>query len=476
MTAVYRFGAFQIDEAARRLSRDGESLPVPDRHLSVLLDLVSHPGVVRSKDTLVAAGWGDVAVTDNSLEQAISALRRTLGGGPGAQHYIQTVPRQGYRFAGEVSRGVARVTDESLEALLAPHRAFVEGRAALETLERTAVARARDVFARVLQAVPEQASAHVGLANACVMQFEATRADPAPDLDALDAACRHAREACRLEPGSGEAWATLGFVLDRAGRRGDAAAAARRAIAIEPDNWRHQMRLSYVSWGEERLRAAHRTLALLPGFPLAHWLGATVHVARGALDAAERELRAGIAAIEAPAWNGRFSAVALHWLLGLVHLARRRDGEAMKAFERELARESGGHLYARECCANTWYAIGALRLRRRDTSGAAAAFEEALGRVAAHPMARAALEVSCGREERERGESSAGIDAALALAARCALEGRHDEAARVVDEALSRSEPGTSAGWILPVEPLLDAGSRPDAWASPLARLRARAA
>ena len=49
------------------------------------------------------------------------------------------------------------------------------------------------------------------------MQFEMTRADPAPDAAALAMAVHHAREACRLDPQSGEAWATLGFVLDRTG-------------------------------------------------------------------------------------------------------------------------------------------------------------------------------------------------------------------------------------------------------------------
>ena len=57
-------------------------------------------------------------------------------------------------------------------------------------------------------------------------------------------------------------------------------------MTLEPDNWRHHFRLSFVSWGEERLRAAHRTLALLPDFPLAHWLCG--HRARGAAGAATR--------------------------------------------------------------------------------------------------------------------------------------------------------------------------------------------
>ena len=112
------------------------------------------------------------------------------------------------------------------------------------------------------------------------MQFETTRADETPDAAALATAAEHAREGMPPRSAYGEAWATLGFVLDRTGNHIDAVAALRRAVALEPDNWRHHFRLAYVSWGEERLRAARRTLALLPGFPLAHWLAATVHVAR----------------------------------------------------------------------------------------------------------------------------------------------------------------------------------------------------
>src|SRR5262249_10523355 len=130
--------------------------------------------------------------------------------------------------------------------------------------------------------------------NACVMQFETTRADPLPDRAALALAAQHAREACRLDPQFGEAWATLAFVLGRTGDHVDALAAAKRAVTLEPDNWRHHCRLAFVGWGEERLRASRRTLALLPNFPLAHWLAATVYVARQLPQDAERELMAAV--------------------------------------------------------------------------------------------------------------------------------------------------------------------------------------
>jgi DNA-binding winged helix-turn-helix (wHTH) protein/Flp pilus assembly protein TadD len=472
---VYAFGGFELDASTRRLTRAGELVPMPDRHLGVLLELVSNPGTILSKDTLIAAVWRDVAVTDNSLEQAISALRRMIGDEQGTP-CIQTVARQGYRFAGAVARSAARATDDALDELLAPHRAWIEGRAALETLEGDQIVRARTAFERVLASAPDQASAHVGLANACVLQFEMTRTDARPDAAVLATASHHAREACRLGPDYGEAWATLGFVLDRTGNRIDALAASRRAITLEPDNWRHHLRLAYVTWGEERLREAQRTLALMPGFPLAHWLAATVHVARHALAEAERAAIAGISGQTSSGPAAKFSGVALHWLQGLLLIARGEDDLALAAFERELALEASGHLYARECCANTWYAIGALKLRQGRRDEARGAFEQAIARVAQHPLARIGLNAidHASVDVTRLPSSPPSFDSALAAAAGLVGAGKHGDAARRVDDALATAPPG-NAGWLLPIEPLLHVTAHADIWAPALARLRTRA-
>jgi len=477
------FDRFELDPARRRLTAAGEPIAVSDRQFDVLQLLVARAGQIISKDDLLEAGWKDVAVGDNSIEQAISNLRRLLGTPPGGAAFIETVPRRGYRFGGAVARMAPKESDAGLDALLAPHRAFIEGRAALETLEGDRVARARDVFAGVLQNAPEYASAHVGLANACVMQYEMTRADAAPDLAALALATTHAREACRLEPQSGEAWATLGFVLEKSGDRVDARAASQRAVTLEPDNWRHHFRLSYVSWGEERLRAAHRTIALLPGFPLAHWLAATVHVARQVFSEAERELVAGLAGQAEGPTGSRFNAVALHWLLGLIHLARGDEARALEDFERELSFEAAGHLYSRECAANTWYAVGAIKLRQDRPADARAAFARATDRVASHPMARVGLMAAGAtgsakpfdqdRSAKALAERSP-VDAAMVQAAQLVAGGAHAEAARLVDEALA-STPAGNAAWLLPIEPLLNVAARPDPWARVLAHLRNRA-
>lgn len=475
--SVFSFDTVVVDALARRVTRGGEVLAIPDRHVGVLLHLLANAGTVVPKNALIEAAWEGLAVTDNSLEQAISGLRRVLGNAPDGTPYIQTVARQGYRFSAAVTRTAPRISDESLDALLAPHRAWIEGRAALETLEAAQIRRARGVFEDVLRHAPDQASAHVGLANACVMQFEMTRADESPDTAALAAAAHHAREACRLAPDYGEAWATLGFVLDRTGHHHDALAAARRAVALEGDNWRHHLRLASIGWGEERLRAARRTLSLLPGFPLAHWLSATVHVARQAFDEAARDLDAGIASQasqqDRPA---RFSAVALHWLRGLLLLAQGDERAARDAFDRELAAESSGHVYARECCANTWYAIGVMHARRQQRSEAIAAFQQALARVPKHPLAASGLALlGAGGRLPAADVSPASFDAAVVHAAMLMASGDLEAAVRVIDRALAEAPPG-NAGWLLPVEPLLNVAAASDAWAPVLARLRTRAA
>jgi DNA-binding winged helix-turn-helix (wHTH) protein/Flp pilus assembly protein TadD len=467
---IYSFGPFQLDTTRRRLWRGDEPVLLPDRHLEILLQLAANAGRILSKDELVAAAWKDVAVADNSIEQAISNLRKTLATQADGAPFIETLTRRGYRFNAPVVRSKPRQSDASLDALLAPYRAFVEGRAALETLDRDALARARAAFAQALSAEPDYAAAHVGMANACALCFESTRAHHTSDLDALREAAHHAREACRLDPSSGEAWSTLAFVLHRTGNGGEALAAARKAVALDAGNWHHHLRLAFVSWGEERLRAAHRVLALCPGLALAHWFAATVFVARQAFDAALDELRQGCASQDAQRREeGRFKAVGLHLLHGLVLAARDDETNAVEEFARELEFEGDGQLYARECCANTWYAIGAVHLRNRRRDDANAAFRQALDRVPGHPFASAAGDAQpniAGATE---------VDAAMVQAARFVVEEKHDEAARICGDALERAQPG-SAGWILPVEPLLNPLRRPTVWARTLAILRDRSA
>ncbi len=342
---------------------------------------------------------------------------------------------------------------------------------------------------------PHKALYHVGYANACVLTYESMRARPDADIDLLVRAEASARLARDLDPTFAEAWATLGFVCDRLRDSAGAVASLLQAVELQPDNWRHWLRLTYASWGQQRIDAARETLAQVPGCPMALCLAAMVWVARGSLRNAERDVDAAIAALAGdPGIIDRSAIVAVYWLKGLLCLARGDVDEALEYFRRELALEERGHLYARECCANAWYAIAVCLMRQGDDDGARNACTEVFARVPGHPMAQVWGEMIEGRQGDEatrlwgdglRGGAAAGphgdgddgrlvMERVIAMAARLAVTGDAAGAARVMALAIAAAPP-RSAGWILAIEPTLGVLQSPDAWAGAPGVVRDRA-
>jgi pimeloyl-ACP methyl ester carboxylesterase len=65
--------------------------------------LVENHGRLVRKDELMQRLWPDSVVEENNLDHNISKLRQALSDGSDGQRFIETVPRQGYRFTAEVS-------------------------------------------------------------------------------------------------------------------------------------------------------------------------------------------------------------------------------------------------------------------------------------------------------------------------------------------------------------------------------------
>jgi len=103
----YEFGPFRIDVANRLLLRDGEPLPLTPKAVDTLLALIQSGGQVLRKDDLMKLVWPDTIVEEGNLTQNIYLLRKTLGERSNGQNYIETVPRRGYRFVGEVRQSEA---------------------------------------------------------------------------------------------------------------------------------------------------------------------------------------------------------------------------------------------------------------------------------------------------------------------------------------------------------------------------------
>ena len=290
---VYRFGAFELDPATRQLTSGTGSVYLTDPQWALLLLLVTSAPDVVDKDALAKAGWGGAAISPNSIEQAISALRRALNA-TDDRSFIETVRHRGYRFV-EPIRQLARVDVAASGSDIEPFRAFLHGSRELATLNLDAIRDARRHFEQTIERVPTDAAAHAALGMACALIYEASRVEPTRDLESLTRAVHHAREATTIDPALADGWSTLGFASYLDGDP-EAPAIGRKAVVIEPDVWRHWLRLSYVSWGDPRIESANRALGLHPDLALAYWLKSTVLIARGASDSALIPIRAGCAA------------------------------------------------------------------------------------------------------------------------------------------------------------------------------------
>jgi DNA-binding winged helix-turn-helix (wHTH) protein/Tol biopolymer transport system component len=99
---AYEFGAFRIDVDLCRLTRNQELVALSPKAFDALLMLVDCRNRVVSKDELMRALWPDSFVSDDSLTQIVSVLRRALGDVSSRPELIVTVPRRGYRFAAPV--------------------------------------------------------------------------------------------------------------------------------------------------------------------------------------------------------------------------------------------------------------------------------------------------------------------------------------------------------------------------------------
>jgi DNA-binding winged helix-turn-helix (wHTH) protein/pimeloyl-ACP methyl ester carboxylesterase len=103
---VYRFAQFELDIEERRLSLDGQSVVLRPKVFDALCLLVENHGRLLRKDELMRRLWPEQFVEDNNLDHTISQLRRVLRDGEKEKRFIETVPRQGYRFIYDVTKAV----------------------------------------------------------------------------------------------------------------------------------------------------------------------------------------------------------------------------------------------------------------------------------------------------------------------------------------------------------------------------------
>jgi len=110
-----RFSDYTLDLLSGELLRNGTRLLLPEQPFRILALLVRQWGTLVTRDDLRRELWPEDTFVDfeHSLNAAVKRLREALGDSATTPRFIETLPRRGYRFIGEVTVGDVASEEDS---------------------------------------------------------------------------------------------------------------------------------------------------------------------------------------------------------------------------------------------------------------------------------------------------------------------------------------------------------------------------
>src|SRR5262249_44742413 len=100
---IYKCDHFLLSVRKRKLTSNGEYIPLTPKAFEILLMLMENRGRILTKQEMMEHIWPDTLVEEGCLTQNIFILRRALGENATGIQYIQTVRHRGYRFIAPVA-------------------------------------------------------------------------------------------------------------------------------------------------------------------------------------------------------------------------------------------------------------------------------------------------------------------------------------------------------------------------------------
>lgn len=119
LARIVRFGSYQCDLHARELHKNGIKVKLADQPFRLLAMLVERPGEVVTRQELRAYLWSESGFGDfdDGLNTAINKLRAALDDNAENPRFVETLPRRGYRFLGNVETQVSNGNGAGLAPL-----------------------------------------------------------------------------------------------------------------------------------------------------------------------------------------------------------------------------------------------------------------------------------------------------------------------------------------------------------------------
>jgi DNA-binding winged helix-turn-helix (wHTH) protein/tetratricopeptide (TPR) repeat protein len=314
---LYQFGSFILDPEERRLTRDGQLVPLAPRLFDTLLILVRNAGSLVRKAELMNFVWPGVQVEEVNLAHNISDLRRILGAS-----VIETVPKHGYRFIDPVrctpkcseivvetpSPSRPRIALPALLAILAAAIVVFIGAERIVQASRTSAPHIQSIRSRLdtnSQAVQLYLKGRYFFGRRNTQDFEK--------------AVECFRQAIAIDPQYAQAYAGLAEALVFAAKPvAQSQAALDRALTLDPNLAEAHALLglnamnSEWDWAKAE-REYHRAIQLNPNLPEAHqWYGDFLGY-MGRFDQSAAELNAAIALdpLSAILWSDKCEMLTL---------------------------------------------------------------------------------------------------------------------------------------------------------------------
>lgn len=94
----FHLGDYFVEPLAGSVAGRGPASHLPSKAVEVLLCLAGQPRTVVSREALLTAVWGEGGGTQEGLSRAVSELRHAFHDHASDPHYIQTLPKRGYRL------------------------------------------------------------------------------------------------------------------------------------------------------------------------------------------------------------------------------------------------------------------------------------------------------------------------------------------------------------------------------------------
>jgi TolB-like protein/DNA-binding winged helix-turn-helix (wHTH) protein len=111
-----RFGVFELDPRVGELRKKGIKIRLQGQPVDILVMLLQRPGETVTREELQKKLWPADTFVDfeQGLNNAMKRLRAALDDDAASPHFIETVPRRGYRFIGAVTGGAGNGAETAL--------------------------------------------------------------------------------------------------------------------------------------------------------------------------------------------------------------------------------------------------------------------------------------------------------------------------------------------------------------------------